>query len=210
MRLKVMVAQEGTRDIYQRIAWVYDAIDFPFEYGRYRSIRPLLFADLRGRILDAGAGTGRNMPFYPSPAEVFGVDQSPAMLKRAAGRMRSTRAHVHLIEMDMTSLTFPNGYFDAAVASFLLCTMPASTRAAALRQLARVVKPGGQVRLLDYAPAQRPLQRLTARIWQPFASWAFGATLNEHVDDGFGASGLHLLQARYVTGSVKLIEATVA
>ena len=50
---------------YQRIAWVYDLLDLPFEHTRYRKIRPMIFAGLSGRILDAGVGTGRNFPFYP-------------------------------------------------------------------------------------------------------------------------------------------------
>ena len=52
-------------DRYQRIAWAYDLLDLPFEYGRYRKIRPMLFRGLSGRILEAGVGTGRNFPFYP-------------------------------------------------------------------------------------------------------------------------------------------------
>ena len=65
---------------YQRIAWAHDLLDLPFEYGRYRKIRPLLFRGLAGRILEAGIGTGRNFPFYPPGSEVVGIDLSPAML----------------------------------------------------------------------------------------------------------------------------------
>jgi hypothetical protein len=61
-------------DRYERIAPLYDVLDLPFEYSRYRKIRPLLFHGLSGRILDAGVGTGRNIPFYPPEAEVVGVD----------------------------------------------------------------------------------------------------------------------------------------
>ena len=50
-------------DRYQRIAWAYDFLDFPFEYVRYRKIRPQMFRGLSGRILDAGVGTGRNSLF---------------------------------------------------------------------------------------------------------------------------------------------------
>jgi hypothetical protein len=46
-------------DRYQRIAWARDLLDLPFEYGRYRKIRPLLFRALSGLILEAGVGTGR-------------------------------------------------------------------------------------------------------------------------------------------------------
>ena len=52
-------------DRYERIAPLYDLLDLPFEYSRYRKIRPLLFQGLKGRVLDAGIGTGRNIQFYP-------------------------------------------------------------------------------------------------------------------------------------------------
>ena len=55
----------STFDRYQRIAPVYDLLELPFEYGRYRQIRRLLFQGLSGGVLDAGVGTGRNFPFYP-------------------------------------------------------------------------------------------------------------------------------------------------
>ena len=78
---------------YQRIAWAYDLLDFPFEYGRYRKIRPKMFCGLSGRILDAGVGTGRNFPFYPPGSEVVGIDLSPAMLRAlsADGALRQRR-----------------------------------------------------------------------------------------------------------------------
>jgi hypothetical protein len=62
---------------YQRIAPFYDLLDPPFEYRRYRRIRPLLFDGLSGRILDAGIGTGRNAPFYPRGANIVGIDSQP-------------------------------------------------------------------------------------------------------------------------------------
>src|SRR5205085_8119269 len=102
---------------YQRIAWVYDLLDLPFEYGRYRKIRPLLFRGLSGRILDAGVGTGRNFPFYPPGSEVVGIDLSPAMLARAERRRPTAAARVELRQMDVTRLGFPDRSFDAAIAT---------------------------------------------------------------------------------------------
>ena len=77
-------------DRYQRIAPLYDLLDLPFERGRYRRVRPLLFEGLSGHILDAGVGTGRNFPFYPAGATVLGIDLSPAMLARAERRRAPT------------------------------------------------------------------------------------------------------------------------
>jgi ubiquinone/menaquinone biosynthesis C-methylase UbiE len=202
-----MTAQEGTRRTYERIARFYDFLDLPFEVGRYRRLRPLLFAGLSGRILDAGVGTGRNIPFYPPGAEFVAIDQSRAMLKRAARRRARTSASVQLMEMDVLNLSFPDSHFDAAVASFLMCTLSPERRRSALKELGRAVRPAGVVRLLEYAPAQGKLQRLSARLWQPWARWAFGARLGDMIENDVAAAGLMVIKAEYVTGSIKLIEA---
>src|SRR5215204_2941651 len=101
---------------YERIAPLYDLLDLPFEYGRYRRIRPLLFQGLSGRVLEAGVGTGRNFPFYPPGAQIVGIDLSPAMLKRAQRRRSVLAANVDLQQMDVTRLAFADQSFDAAVA----------------------------------------------------------------------------------------------
>jgi SAM-dependent methyltransferase len=76
-------------------------LELPFEYGRYRPLRKLVFSGLSGRILDAGIGTGRNIAFYPRGAEAVGIDINPAMLARAALRLRPSPATtLELREMD--------------------------------------------------------------------------------------------------------------
>jgi ubiquinone/menaquinone biosynthesis C-methylase UbiE len=117
----------------------------------------LLFRGLSGRILDAGVGTGRNFPFYPPGSEVVGMDLSPAMLVRAERRRGST--HVELRRMDVTRLDFTAHFFDAAVASFLFCTLPDELQVAGMRELGRVVKPGGIIRCLEYTRPSGGLRR---------------------------------------------------
>ena len=148
---------------YQRIARVYDLLDLPFEYGRYRKIRPQMFRGLSGRILDAGVGTGRNFPFYPPSSEVVGIDLSPAMLARAERRRNTAAAPVTLRQMDVTRLDFPDRSFDAAVATFLFCTLPDDLQVAAMRELGRVVKPGGIIRCLEYTRPSGGFRRAMIR-----------------------------------------------
>jgi ubiquinone/menaquinone biosynthesis C-methylase UbiE len=93
---------------YQRIAPFYDFFDLPFEYGRYRRIRPQLFRGISGRILDAGVGTGRNFAFYPPGANIVGIDISPAMLARAQQRRGAFDIDVELRQMDVICLDFPD------------------------------------------------------------------------------------------------------
>jgi len=196
-------------DRYQRIAPLYDLIDFPFEYTRYRRIRPMLFQGLSGRILDAGVGTGRNFPFYPPGAEVVGVDISPAMLARAERRRHtSAAADVQLRQMDVTDLRFPDRSFDAAVATFLFCTLPDELQVPALRELGRVLKPGGMVRLLEYARPRGTVRRLITRIWEPWVAWAYGASFDRRTEEHVPEAGLEPIGTRFVVDElIKLISA---
>lgn len=185
-------------DRYQRIAGLYDLLDLPFEYGRYRHIRPQLFEGLSGRILDAGVGTGRNIAFYPADAEVVGIDLSPAMLARAERRARQLGRRVELREMDVTHLAFPDRSFDAAVASFLFCVLPNELQVPALREIERVLKPGGTLRLLEYVRPTGSYRALMARLWEPWMRWAYGAGFDRHTEEHVKETGFAVVESRYV------------
>lgn len=196
----------STLDRYQRIASFYDLLDLPFEYGRYRHIRPLLFQGVSGRILDAGVGTGRNIPFYPPDAQVIGIDLSPAMLARAARRARKLGRAIELHRMDVTRLDMPDRSFDAAVASFLFCVLPDERQVAALREIGRVLKPGGTLRLLEYVRPRGALRSALARLWEPWMAWAYGAGFDRHTEQHVAESGLELLESRFVVDDlIKLV-----
>jgi len=195
------------RQRYQRIAPFYDLLDGAFEYGRYRHIRPLLFRGLGGWILDAGVGTGRNMLSYPAGSDVVGADLSPAMLRRAERRRAASRARVQLMEMDVIQLALADASFDAVVASFLFCTLPDASQLPALRELARVMKPGGAIRLLDYVRPHRGTRRLLTRLWQPWVHWAYGASFDRDTERYIPMAGLRVRRADFVVADlIRLIE----
>lgn len=192
---------------YQRIAPFYDLLDLPFEFGRYRHIRARIFRDLSGNILDAGVGTGRNAAFYPSGTQVVGIDLSPAMLKRAERRARVSPASVELRVMDVTQLDFPDRYFDAAVATFLFCVLPEELQTSALRELGRVVRTGGIIRLLEYVRPRGAVRRAVSRLWEPWIGWAYGASFDRDVEKHIAAVGLERISTQFVVSDlVKRIE----
>lgn len=200
----------STLDRYQRIAWAYDLLDLPFEYGRYRKIRPQMFAGLSGRILDAGVGTGRNFPFYPPSSQVVGIDLSSAMLARAQRRLSTATAPVELHRMDVTRLDFPDGHFDAAVATFLFCVLPDDMQLAALRELRRVVKPGGLIRCLEYTRPRGGLRKVMTKLWEPWVHWAYGAGFDRRTEQHIPEAGLALVESRFVHDDlIKLLAARV-
>ena len=193
---------------YERIAAFYDFLDLPFEYGRYRKIRPLLFEGLWAGCLDAGVGTGRNFPFYPPTAEVIGIDLSPAMLARAERRRELAAAPVELRQMDVTRLDYPDRYFDCAVATFLFCTLPDELQVPALKELGRVVKPGGLIRLLEYTRPSGAIRRAITKIWEPWVYWAYGAGFTAVLRNMCRRPVYSCIDSRFVAGDlIKIITA---
>jgi ubiquinone/menaquinone biosynthesis C-methylase UbiE len=196
------------RKTYQRIARWYDLLDAPFERKRYQPLRPLLFEGLKGRILDAGVGTGRNSPFDPEGADMVGIDLSPAMLSRAGARRSEVGREVKLMEMDVMHTSFDDNSFDAVVSSFLFCVLSLEHQLPALKELARICKPGGEIRLLEYNYSQNPRKRFVMRLWAPWVRWAYGAAFDRNTHQYLGDAGLEEVENRFlVEDIVRLIVA---
>ena len=197
------LAQTQARDTartYDRIAPVYDLLDGVYERSWKRRLRAELFRHASGRILDAGVGTGCNMPFYPAAAEVVGIDMSRRMLARARKRARVLGRPVTLLPMNLLSLDFPDASFDTVAVTFVLLCLPDELQASALRELRRVTRPGGRILLLDYRLSQKAGVRLWMRCLAPWLRWAFAARFDATTERHLDAAGLATLEQRAFMG----------
>lgn len=185
-------------------AW-YDLLDGPFEHFRYRSLRPRLWTGLEGRVLDLGAGTGRNAHCYPQGAAVVAVDSSPAMLERAALRIARCGKKAECAVMDARRLEFPAGSFDACVSTFLFCVLPDADQAEVLTEVGRVLKPGGRLRLLEYVFSHNPARRLGMRLLSPWVEFVYGARFDRRTREHLHAAGFRLDHAEFVHGDILLL-----
>jgi phosphatidylethanolamine/phosphatidyl-N-methylethanolamine N-methyltransferase len=102
------------------------------------------------RVLEAGVGTGLSLGYYPKHAEVYGVDLSEDMLRRAQAKVdQRGLSHVKSLQvMDVTQLGFPDESFDAVTAQFIITLVP--NPETALTEFARVLKPGGEIVLANH------------------------------------------------------------
>jgi len=129
---------------------------------------------------------------------------APAGIARFIRRRLS--AGGRLYRMDVTALAFQAGSFDAAVATFLFCVLPESLQVPALRELGRVVRPGGLIRLLEYVRPRGTARRILSRLWDPWIAWAYGASFDRQTERHVPAAGLEIVESRYVVDDlVKLL-----
>jgi ubiquinone/menaquinone biosynthesis C-methylase UbiE len=113
---------------------------------------------VRGKVLEVGFGSGHNLPFYPSgPTGVehlLALDPSKPAAKLARKRIAAAPFPVEYVALDGESIAAPDASFDSVVSTFTLCTIP--DPAAALRQIRRVLKPGGRLFLLEHGHSSDP------------------------------------------------------
>ena len=110
--------------------------------------------DLEGTVVEIGCGSGRNFPIYPSEVtSLLAVEPSTLMRERAQSRVGQAPCPVRWSGLDGQRLELEDDSCDAAVATFVLCTIP--DPGLALRELLRVVRPGGELRVLEHGLAPR-------------------------------------------------------
>jgi len=184
---------------YNITAWFYDFLDFPWEL-QYRHWRPGLLADVRGNVLEAGVGTGRNLPYYPAVASVTAIDLSRTMLHRAARRGRQAVCQLQLRQEDATTLqSIASGQFDWVISTFLCCVLPDEFQPMALKQFERILKPGGRFRLVEIVYSNDPRLRRRQKFFAPFVSLVYGARFDRHTLDHINRSpNLSVVSTRFL------------
>jgi len=153
---------------YARWAPVYDLVfGKVFERGRRASIAAA--ERIGGRILDVGIGTGISLTDYVRSNSIVGVDYSEAMLRKAQERVREHKlGHVAaLAVMDAQRLGFADGYFDVVVAQYVITAVPDPEQS--LDEFARVVRPGGEIILVNHLGAEAGFRRLFEQAFAPIA-----------------------------------------
>jgi ubiquinone/menaquinone biosynthesis C-methylase UbiE len=207
MTSSVDSAAAVTRARYDRIARVYDAMEWVLETFFFRRWRRKLWSAVPpGHVLEIGVGTGKNIPFYPKGAEVTAIDLSERMIERARRKAQSMKSKVMLRVMDAQDLELEDGAFDVAVATFVFCSVPDPL--AGLREMARVTRSGGDIWLMEHVRIDKPLVGRLMDALNPVAVRLSGANINRHTVENVQRAGLELSGVEKLSdGLVKLIHA---
>ena len=199
-----LTAQTKTR--YNRIAPYYDVIELISErtFSRWRK---RLLARAKGEVLEVGVGTGKNFPYYPEGVDVTGLDIADKMLLHARLRGEKLGFPVHLMEGDVQSLPFPENSFDTAIATFVFCSVP--NPVLGLKELGRVVRPGGEILLLEHVRIDKPVIGFIMDIMNPFFLHFIGPNINRRTVENVGKAGLHIQKIEHL-GFMQMVKMITA
>jgi ubiquinone/menaquinone biosynthesis C-methylase UbiE len=160
------VTRRPSHPIFAR---VYVCLSSAAERGDGAGHRDRLLAGLSGRVIEVGAGNGLNFAHYPAEVTaVLAVEPEPYLREAARRSAGSAAVPIEVVDGIAGELPAGDGTFDAAVASLVLCSVP--DQRAALSEIHRVLRPGGQLRFFEHVRADtRGLQRaqrlVDATIW---------------------------------------------
>ncbi|MGB3905808.1 MAG: methyltransferase domain-containing protein [Anaerolineae bacterium] len=200
-----------TKNRYDGLARAYDLMEGPIERLFYASWRQRLWAGIKGpEVLEVGVGTGKNIPYYPDGVHVTAIDLSERMLSRARRLAKVLGLDVDLRQMDAQALAFPPDMFDTVIATFVFCSVPDPV--IGLRELARVCKPQGQIRLLEHMRARSEGVGRLMDAANPLVVRIMGANINRRTIANIENAGLRVERVEDLSaqGIFKLIVAKPA
>lgn len=199
-----------TRARYQRISPIYDGIKWLMD-RRFRPWREKLWQFVYGpQVLEVGVGTGKNMDLWPLNCKITAIDVAPGILDIARQRARSlNRQDVNLRLGDVQHLEFSSSAFDTVVATFVFCSVPDPIQG--LREIGRVVRPDGQILLLEHIRIDRPVIGPLMDILAPLTVRLNGANINRRTLENVRMAGLRIERVEDLDaiGMFKLIWARV-
>lgn len=152
----------------EQVPWLYDAICALAEWRGLDPWRRWVAGGARGRTLDLGCGTGRNLPLFGPTVRAVGVDPTFDSLRRA----RRRAPDVPLVQARAEALPFRNGCFDTVVSGLVLCSVPDPS--AGLAEVRRVLRPEGMLRALEHVRATTAWKARVQDAIQPAWTWLAG------------------------------------
>ncbi|TXI51687.1 MAG: class I SAM-dependent methyltransferase [Mycobacterium sp.] len=171
-------------------ARVYDPFLALGERSGMRDLRRETLAAARGRVLEIGAGTGLNVKLYPGAVTAITLAEPDAPMAARLRRRVSGASHpVEVVQAPAEQLPFADGSFDTVVSTLVLCTV--ADMAASLREIGRVLAPGGQLLFVEHVRAGHGrLVRWQERLHEPWRRFACGCHCNRDTavalrDNGF-------------------------
>jgi ubiquinone/menaquinone biosynthesis C-methylase UbiE len=172
-------------------AAVYDPFFWFAEWAGLAERRRALVAHARGRVLEIGAGTGLNAPYYADDLDLTLTEPDEAMAAKLRARLGALGRPAKVVLASADALPFAASSLDTVVSTLVLCTVP--DQELALQEVARVLRPGGRFLFLEHVRSDSPrLARWQDRLNAPWRAFAEGCNCNRRTLEALARSPLRV------------------
>jgi len=171
-------------------------IDLVMKQQMLRERRAALVPRAKGEVLEVGIGSGLNLPYYSGAVErLYGLDPSPQLLAMTRKGLQKMRLRADLVCQSAERLPFADASFDSVVITWTLCSIPDA--GSALREIRRVLKPGGELLFIEHGLAPEPRvaawQRRLTPLWRPLAG---GCHLDRPIENLIRSAGFAVAELK--------------
>ena len=180
---------------YNRIARFYDLHSKLAELIWFTKWRNRFILSLKGKILEVGIGTGKNIKYYNKEAEVVGIDFSEKMLQIAKEKLvKSGKRNIILKQMDAEHLKFKDNSFDYVVTTCVFCSVPNPIKG--LEEIRRVLKPKGKLIMIEHVLSKNPVIALIEHALNPITKLFMGVNINRNTKQNIIQADMRIAEER--------------
>lgn len=184
------INSEKIRKRYNRASKFYDILESPMEMMSLKEWRINLMKELKGKVLEVGVGTGKNIEYYPDNVDITAIDFSEKMLEKAREKAQKYNKQVTLLQMDAQDMDFQDSTFDMVFTTCVYCSVPDPIKG--LKEMRRVCKPNGKIIMIEHVRSEKKILGLIMDILNPIVVNTYGANINRKTvqnvyNAGFGS-----------------------
>lgn len=184
------INSEKIRKRYNRASRFYDILESPMEMMSLKEWRINLMKELKGKVLEVGVGTGKNIEYYPDNIDIAAIDFSEKMLEKAREKAQKYNKQVTLLQMDAQDMDFQDNTFDMVFTTCVYCSVPDPIKG--LKEMRRVCKPNGKIIMIEHVRSEKKILGLIMDILNPIVVNTYGANINRKTvqnvyNAGFGS-----------------------
>ncbi|MFT9493444.1 class I SAM-dependent methyltransferase [Anaerosolibacter sp.] len=178
---------EIIRRRYDRVSAIYDVLESPMELMALKKWRLEVMKELKGKVLEVGVGTGKNIEYYPDGLDITAIDFSEKMLAKAREKAGKLGKKVDLRHMDVQKLEFPDQTFDTIFTTCVFCSVPDSVKG--LQEMGRVCKSGGKIIMIEHVRSEQAVLGLVMDVFNPLVVNLYGANINRRTVENVYKAG---------------------
>ncbi|MAU16614.1 MULTISPECIES: class I SAM-dependent methyltransferase [Flavobacteriaceae] len=175
------------RKRYDRIAGYFDLLEKPMGTSGFDKWRKELVNQAKGKTLEVGVGTGKNLRYYSTEMDLTAIDFSKKMLDKAKAKYKDDLPRTSFLEMDVENMDFKDESFDTILTSCVFCSVPNPVKG--LEEIKRVLKPNGQLIMLEHVRSGNKMLG-TLMDWFNFIPlYIIGDNINRRTDENLKKAG---------------------